>query len=280
MKKWSGKKHLCDILLVALIVCLCWGCGNAQEEVMSDNVSAGEEVTAEDKAEKDVGQKAVTEDGAEKNVGQKAATEEGMPKGAGSGGVNAVSGNLLSQAGAETQMAEEQVTAPGESEMPRREPVKVKGIYVSGPVAGIARMDDLIELVDQTELNAMVIDIKNDEGKVTYKMQSEQVLAIEAAVGYIPDIEALVKKCKEKDIYLIARIVAFRDPYLAEKEAYGIIWWRLLRRRLRSDLMRYNLTISDFLRMLRRRKWITARRMSVLARLGSLPNLRNICMRN
>ena len=217
MKKWSGKKHLCDILLVALIVCLCWGCGNAQEEVMSDNVSAGEEVTAEDKAEKDVGQKAVTEDGAEKNVGQKAATEEGMPKGAGSGGVNAVSGNLLSQAGAETQMAEEQVTAPGESEMPRREPVKVKGIYVSGPVAGIARMDDLIELVDQTELNAMVIDIKNDEGKVTYKMQSEQVLAIEAAVGYIPDIEALVKKCKEKDIYLIARIVAFRDPYLAEK---------------------------------------------------------------
>ena len=217
MKKWSGKKHLCGILLVALIVCLCWGCGNAQEEVMSDNVSAGEEVTAEDKAEKDVGQKAVTEDGAEKNVGQKAATEEGMPKGAGSGGVNAVSGNLLSQAGAETQMAEEQVTAPGESEMPRREPVKVKGIYVSGPVAGIARMDDLIELVDQTELNAMVIDIKNDEGKVTYKMQSEQVLAIEAAVGYIPDIEALVKKCKEKDIYLIARIVAFRDPYLAEK---------------------------------------------------------------
>ena len=198
---------------------------------MSDNVSAGEEVTAEDKTEKNVGQETAAEDGteknvgqettaeagSEKNVGQKAATEDGMPKGAGSGGVNAVSGNLLSQAGAETQMAEEQVTAPGEREMPRRESVKVKGIYVSGPVAGIARMDDLIELVDQTELNAMVIDIKNDEGKVTYKMQSEQVLAIEAAVGYIPDIEALVKKCKEKDIYLIARIVAFRDPYLAEK---------------------------------------------------------------
>lgn len=101
---------------------------------------------------------------------------------------------------------------------PRREPVKVKGIYVSGPVAGISRMDELIELVDQTELNAMVIDIKNDEGKVTYNMQSEQVLEIEAGVGYIRDIAALVSKCKEKDIYLIARIVAFRDPYLAEKK--------------------------------------------------------------
>lgn len=100
----------------------------------------------------------------------------------------------------------------------RREPVKVKGIYVSGPVAGIAKMDTLIDLVDQTELNAMVIDIKNDEGKVTYKMQSDQVLELDAGVGYIKDIEELVSKCKEKDIYLIARIVSFRDPYLAEKK--------------------------------------------------------------
>lgn len=97
------------------------------------------------------------------------------------------------------------------------EPVKVKGIYVSGPVAGIDRMDELISLVDETELNAMVIDIKNDEGRVTYKMQSDKVVEIEAGIRYIPDIEALVQKCKEKDIYLIARIVAFKDPYLAQK---------------------------------------------------------------
>lgn len=49
-------------------------------------------------------------------------------------------------------------------EQERREPVKVKGIYVSGPIAGNARMDELIKLVDTTELNAMVIDIKNDDG--------------------------------------------------------------------------------------------------------------------
>ena len=231
MKKWSGKKHLYEILLMALIVCLCGGCGNAQEEVMSDSVSAGvgvaaeaggaknagQAAAAEDGTEKNVGQETAAEVGAETNVGQAAAAEDGRSKDAGSGGVNAVSGNLLGQVGAETQMTKEKVTTPAESEMSRREPVKVKGIYVSGPVAGIARMDDLIELVDQTELNAMVIDIKNDEGKVTYKMQSEQVQAIGAAVGYIPDIEELVKKCKEKGIYLIARIVAFRDPYLAEK---------------------------------------------------------------
>ena len=123
------------------------------------------------------------------------------------GDISTVSGNMQDS-------LDEDVTVEDE----RREPVKVKGIYVSGPTAGIAKMDDLIALVDQTELNTMVIDIKNDEGKVTYKMQSEQVLEMDAGVRYIPDIEELVAKCKEKDIYLIARIVAFRDPYLAEQK--------------------------------------------------------------
>ncbi len=100
----------------------------------------------------------------------------------------------------------------------KKEPVKVRGIYVSGPIAGHARMEELISLVEETELNAMVIDVKNDDGRITYKMQSDTVLEIGAGIGYIQDIDALVKKCKEKDIYLIARIVAFRDPYLAEQK--------------------------------------------------------------
>ncbi len=108
-------------------------------------------------------------------------------------------------------------TKEDESKDKKTEPVKVKGIYVSGPVAGIEKMDELIALVDETELNAMVIDIKNDEGRITYKMQSETVLAIESGIRYIRDIEELVQKCKEKDIYLIARVVAFKDPYLAQK---------------------------------------------------------------
>ena len=117
----------------------------------------------------------------------------------------------------EGENAAEQGKIPDGKENNKPKPVKVKGIYVSGPVAGIDRMDELIALVDETELNAIVIDIKNDEGRVTYKMQSEKVIEIEAGIRYIPDIQALVQKCKEKDIYLIARIVAFKDPYLAEK---------------------------------------------------------------
>lgn len=100
----------------------------------------------------------------------------------------------------------------------RHERVKVKGIYVSGPVAGSAKIEELIELVDTTELNAMVIDIKNDDGRVTCCLDEATMAAqIGAPIAYIADIGELVERCKEKNIYLIARIVAFKDPYLAEK---------------------------------------------------------------
>ncbi|MCM1049688.1 MAG: putative glycoside hydrolase [Clostridiales bacterium] len=124
----------------------------------------------------------------------------------------------VTEENAQTEQEVKVKTVSGQELEPETEPepVKVKGIYITGPIAGSEKMDELITLVEETELNAMVIDVKNDEGVVTYKMQSDTVLEIEAGVRYIKDMEALVEKLHEKDIYLIARIVAFKDPYLAE----------------------------------------------------------------
>ena len=93
----------------------------------------------------------------------------------------------------------------------------VKGIYVTGPFAGHANMENLIQLADDSELNAMVIDIKNDEGIVTYKIEEPMVQELGADVNYITDLPGLVQRLKEKNVYLIARIVAFKDPLLASK---------------------------------------------------------------
>lgn len=102
---------------------------------------------------------------------------------------------------------------------------KVKGIYVTGPKAGSAGMEDLIRLVDETELNAMVIDVKNDEGNVTFRLTNEeitqnipvldQISGMQAGVRYIRDIQALMQELKDHNIYTIARIVCFKDPILA-----------------------------------------------------------------
>ncbi len=115
----------------------------------------------------------------------------------------------------------------------------VRGIYVTGPKAGSASMEDLIALLDETELNTMVIDVKNDEGNITYQMELPAASDMGACVRYIPDMEELMRTLKEHDIYTIARIVCFKDPYLAEgrpdlalrnpdgtlfTDSYGLAW--------------------------------------------------------
>lgn len=115
----------------------------------------------------------------------------------------------------------------------------VRGIYVTGPVAGSERMNDLITLVDATQLNTMVIDVKNDEGEITWKMETDAVAEMGNGVAYIRDIRALMKTLKEHGIYTIARIVCFKDPVFAQNhtdsalrkpdggpvtDAYGLAW--------------------------------------------------------
>ena len=102
--------------------------------------------------------------------------------------------------------------------MDTRVPVKAKGIYVTSSIAGSTSVDALISLAEETEVNAMVIDIKDDLGKITYKMDSAMAQEIGATTNTIDDIASFIKKLKEHNIYLIARIVAFKDPYLADKK--------------------------------------------------------------
>ena len=207
MKKF---KQYFVVLSMCLAVGLFTGCGEKTEDVFSQSDVSGNDGEI------------VENDMSGKQFVQGEPITDGNGAGSDSAG-NDVSGNETAGVQGDSTAEEDGAVKQGEAfengvKIPEREPVKVKGIYVSGPIAGHSKMEDLIALVDETELNAMVIDIKNDEGKITYKMQTDTVLEIDAGVNYIRDIDALVKKCKEKDIYLIARIVAFRDPYLAEQK--------------------------------------------------------------
>lgn len=110
-------------------------------------------------------------------------------------------------------------SAPSEEPSPTLPPEQdfVRGIYVSGPMAGNAYMDDLIALADETELNAMVIDIKNDDGYLTYQPAAGTAAAdLGAYMPYIRDLPGLVARLKEHGIYTIARVVSFKDPVLAQ----------------------------------------------------------------
>ncbi len=97
------------------------------------------------------------------------------------------------------------------------EPPKVKGLYVSSVVQNPVFMDQLLDIADNTEINAFVIDVKSDDGVVTYQINVPSVTEVDSAAVYINDIDALMDVLYEHNIYPIARIVSFKDPYLASQ---------------------------------------------------------------
>jgi hypothetical protein len=96
-------------------------------------------------------------------------------------------------------------------------PDAIRGVYVTGHSAGGERFSKLTDLIDSTDLNAMVIDIKDDHGYVTYEPDASSPYA-EVGQPYIKDPKSLLNTMEEKQIYPIARIVVFKDTVLANKK--------------------------------------------------------------
>lgn len=93
----------------------------------------------------------------------------------------------------------------------------VKGIYVTAYSAGGSRMSTLVDLVDSTDLNAMVIDIKDDEGYITYKTDNPKLIEMGKPQPFISNINKLMERLNSHEIYPIARVVVFKDTILAKK---------------------------------------------------------------
>ncbi|MGM7680866.1 putative glycoside hydrolase [Cytobacillus sp. Hm23] len=94
-------------------------------------------------------------------------------------------------------------------------PDAVRGIYVTGHSAGGDKFGSLVNLVESSDLNAMVIDIKDDYGNMTYIPENQPYKEI--GKNYIKDPSVMLKTLEEKKIYPIARIVVFKDSVLANK---------------------------------------------------------------
>ncbi len=115
----------------------------------------------------------------------------------------------------------------------RLRPIKPKALYLT--VYGIgskALREKALQLVETTELNALVIDVKGDRGIIPYKSSLPMASAIGAQkVIMVKDIRGLLQSLKERGIYTIARIVVFKDellgsarPDLTIKTGEGKIW--------------------------------------------------------
>jgi hypothetical protein len=97
-------------------------------------------------------------------------------------------------------------------------PFSPKGLYLSFWGAGHGGLRGAaLKLIEETELNALVIDVKGDLGLLSYPSGIPLAGSIGAqktiTLRKLPD---LIRSLKEKGIYTIARIVVFKDSPLAE----------------------------------------------------------------
>ncbi len=92
----------------------------------------------------------------------------------------------------------------------------VKGIYLTGwSAGGTKRLTALVGLVDRTELNAMVIDVK-DDGEIGYDV--DVPLAKEVGANQkMFRIDKTIAILNAHSIYSIARIACMRDSILPKK---------------------------------------------------------------
>ena len=108
----------------------------------------------------------------------------------------------------------------------------IKAVYSTGWVAGTSSMrKSMIQNITNYNFNAVVLDIKDEAGHLSYSSNVQTAKDIKASKNMIKDIKAVLDEFHENNIYVIGRIVTFKDPTYAKavkeiayQKADGTYW--------------------------------------------------------
>ena len=91
-------------------------------------------------------------------------------------------------------------------------PENVRAVYMSQCAASSNSFrESLGALVDETEVNALIIDIKDFSGTVSFP-RGEDVEDLGGSGCVVPDMKEYIEELHEKGVYVIGRITVFQDP--------------------------------------------------------------------
>lgn len=110
--------------------------------------------------------------------------------------------------------------------------IQPKALYLSAYGIGSGQLrGDALRLIEQTELNALVIDVKGDAGVTPYRSAVLQAAGIPQTMVTVADMPAMIRELRARGLYLIARVVVFKDQRLATlnpdwavRKANGAAW--------------------------------------------------------
>lgn len=111
-------------------------------------------------------------------------------------------------------------------------PDPLKAIYMTQCVVGTPTFrDSLVQLIDETELNAVVIDIRDFSGGIAFPTEHPLLKDMISDQCGARDMRAFVERLHEKNIYVIGRVTVFQNPLYtkmhpehAVQKAGGGVW--------------------------------------------------------
>ena len=96
-------------------------------------------------------------------------------------------------------------------------PDKVRAVYMTSWVAGTPRLrQPIVEMIKDTELNSIVVDIKDDTGRISFSVDDPFLKQVGSSDPRIKDLRGWIAKLHEHDIYVIGRIASFQDPCITQ----------------------------------------------------------------
>ena len=112
-------------------------------------------------------------------------------------------------------------------------PDSFKAVYITGWGIGTKSIrESIISTMKEYNYNAIVIDIKDEAGQLSYNSNVQIAKDIGSSKNMIKDITAVLEELHANDIYVVGRIVTFKDPIyagsikttVAYKKADGTTW--------------------------------------------------------
>ncbi len=92
-------------------------------------------------------------------------------------------------------------------------PSPVKAIYMSQCVVGTKNFrDKLVKLIDDTEINSVVIDIKDFTGYISFDTDNPKIKDAVSTQCGATDMPQFIGELHDKGIYVVGRITSFQDP--------------------------------------------------------------------
>ncbi len=95
----------------------------------------------------------------------------------------------------------------------------MKGIYLPAYVAGNdEKFDVIFENIKNSEINSIIVDIKDELGRITIDCDAEIVKELRTTEKQIKNVKAFLDRCHEENIYVVARIACFLDNFATRKD--------------------------------------------------------------